>query len=213
MPLERYEDCIESLKTNSIFLKLCNRKCTKYGEVIKTAVFPGTTGNSRKCKWPKNILAEVTVSKDCHLINYRNEWFSKKIDIDQVKLDRFLENKKLISEKETSVRNLLAKIRLINIRNSITYKILRGVICFQKDFFMNGNDPYSLRVLSFLDVSKWTNDNFENGVCIDNSRISRVINGNSIVTEHGHEIELIKLFPSSRNIKKNILKRSFTQNV
>ncbi len=214
MSLKKYEDYIESLKTNSEFTKLTNWKCTKSNQdIIKIVNFPETTGNSRNCKWPKNVLAEVTVNKDCYLINYRNEWFSKKIDIDQIKLDRFLENKKLISEKKTSVRNLLAKIRLINIRNSITYKVLRGVIHFQKDFFIKNSDLFSLKVLSFSDVSKWTNDNFENGVCIDNSRMSRVINGKSIVTKDGHEIELIKLFPSSRNIKKNILKRPFTQNV
>ena len=210
MSLEKYEEFIEKLKINSDFMKLTNWGCTKSNQkIIKIINFPETTGNSRKCKWPKNVLAEVTVNKDCYLINFRNEWFSKKIDIDQIKLDRFLENEKLISEKETSVKDLLTKIRLINISNSIIYKILRGIIYFQKDFFINGDDPYSLKVLSLLDVSKWTNDNFKNGVCADKSRISRAINGKSIVTKYGHEIELKKLFPSLRDIKKNILKRSF----
>jgi hypothetical protein len=66
-------------------------------------------GNSRKYRWSKNILAEVIVSKDCYLINYRNEWFSKKIEIDQSWLNQFLENEKLIGRKETSIRDLLAE--------------------------------------------------------------------------------------------------------
>lgn len=170
-------------------------------------------GNSRKYRWSKNVLAEVIVSKDCYLINYRNEWFSKKIEIDQSWLNQFLENEKLIGRKETSIRDLLAKIRLVDIRNSITYKILRGIIYLQKDFFINRDDPYSLKVLSFLDVSKWVSDNFKNGLHIDNSRISRAINGKSIITKYGREIGLKELFPSSRDIKKNMLKKSFTWNV
>ncbi|MCG2790459.1 MAG: hypothetical protein L6305_01760, partial [Actinomycetia bacterium] len=132
----------------------------------------------------------------------RNEWFSKKIEIDQSGLNRFLENEKLIGRKEVSMKDLIAKIRLINIRNSITYKILRGIIYFQKDFFINRGDPYSLKVLSFLDVSKWVSDNFKNGLYMDNSRISRAIDGKSIITKYGYEIELKELFPSSRDIKK-----------
>ena len=213
-PLEKYEKFIENLKTNSVFQKLYNRKCAKYdGGIIKIIDFPATVGNSRKYRWSKNVLAEVIVSKDRYLINYRNEWFSKKIEIDQSWLNRFLENEKLIGRKETSIRDLLAKIRLINIRNSITYKILRGIIYFQKDFFINRDDPYSLKVLSFLDVSKWVSDNFKNGLHIDNSRISRAINGKSIITKHGREIGLKELFPSSRDIKKNMLKKSFAWNV
>jgi len=214
MPLEKYEKFIENLKTNSVFQKLYNRKCTKHDvRIIKITNFSATIGNSRKYKWSKNVLAEVIVSKDCYLINYRNEWFSKKIEIDQSWLNQFLENEKLIGRKEISIRDLLAKIRLINIRNSITYKILRGIIYLQKDFFINRDDPYLLKVLSFLDVSKWVSDNFKNGLHIDNSRISRAINGKSIITKYGRGIGLKELFPSSRDIKKNMLKKSFTWNV
>ncbi|MBU4313883.1 MAG: hypothetical protein KJ821_03715 [Actinobacteria bacterium] len=150
-PLEKYEKFIENLKTNSVFQKLYNRKCAKYdGGIIKIINFPATMGNSRKYRWSKNVLAKVVVSKDRYLINYRNEWFSKKIEIDQSWLNQFLENEKLIGRKETSIKDLIAKIRLINIRNSITYKILRGIIYLQKDFFINRDDPYSLKVLSFL---------------------------------------------------------------
>ena len=120
----------------------------------------------------------------------------------QSRLRRFLENEKLIDKEEVSVKDLLAKIRLVNIRNSITYKILRGIIYFQKDFFIDGDDKCFLRALSFLDVSKWVNYNFKNGVYVDNSRISRTINGKSIINRYGNEIELKKLFPSSRDIKK-----------
>ncbi|MHB8280394.1 MAG: RNA polymerase factor sigma-54 [Candidatus Humimicrobiaceae bacterium] len=214
MPLEKYENYIESLKISLFFRKLYNCKCIKHNEmIIKIINFPKTTGNSGECNWPKNVLAEVMVSKGRYLINYRNEWFSKKIVVNQSGLNRFLENEKLIGRKETSIKDLLTKIRLINIRNSITYKILRGIIYFQKDFFINRDDPYSLKILSFLNVSKWVNDNFKDGLCIDISRISRVINAKSIINKYGHEIELKKLFPSSRDIKKNILKRSFTWNV
>ena len=213
-PLEKYEKFIENLKTNSVFQKLYNRKCAKYdGGIIKIINFSTTMGNSRKYRWSKNVLAEVIVSKDRYLINYRNEWFSKKVEIDQSWLNRFLENEKLIGRKETSIKDLIAKIRLISIRNSITYKILRGIIYFQKDFFINRDDPYSLKILSFLDVSKWVSDNFKNGLHIDNSRISRAINGKSIITKYGREIGLKELFPSSRDIKKNMLKKSFTWNV
>ena len=204
MPLEEYEDYIEGLKINSVFQKLYNCKCIKHNEkIIKIVNFPETTGNSRECKWPKNVLAEVIVSKDCYLINYGNRWFAKKIDIDQSRLNQFLENEKLTSKKQT-IKDLLAKIRLINIRNSIMYRILRGIIYFQKDFFINRDDPYSLKVLSFLDVSKWIDNNFKNGLHVDNSRISRTINCKSIITRYGNEIELKLLFPSSRDIKKNI---------
>ena len=214
MSLEKYEKFIENLKTNSVFQKLYNRKCAKYdGRIIKIINFPATTGNSRKHGWPNNVLAEVIVSKDRYLINYRNELFSKKIEIDQSELNRFLENEKLIGGKEISMKDLIAKIRLINIRNSIIYKIIRGIIYFQKNFFINRDDPYSLKVLSFLDVGKWVSDNFKNGLCIDSSRISRAINGKSIITRYGREIELKELFPSLRDIKKNMLKKSFTWNV
>lgn len=203
MSLEKYEKFIENLKTNSFFIKLYSWKCAKHnGEAIKIINLPGTMGSSKKNEWSKNVLAEVIVSKDCYLINYRNEWFSKKIVVNQSSLNWFLENEKLTSKKETSIKNLLTKIRLINIRNSITYKILRGIIYFQKDFFVNGDDPYSLKILSFLDVSKWISDNFKNGLYIDSSRMSRAINGKSIVTKYGGEIELKELFPSSRDIKK-----------
>lgn len=205
MPLEKYEDYIESLKINSVFIKLCNWKYDKRNRgIIKIINFPKTTGNSGECNWPKNILTEVIAGRDCYLINYRNGWFAKKIEVNQSRLRRFLENEKLVDKEEVSVKDLLAKIRLVNIRNSITYKILRGIIYFQKDFFIDEIDTCFLRALSFLDVSKWVNDNFKNGVYVDNSRISRTINGKSIITRYGNEIELKKLFPSSRDIKKNI---------
>jgi len=205
MPLEKYEDYNESLKISPVFQKLYNCKCIKHNErIIKIINFPKTIGNSGECNWPKNILAEVIADRDCYLINYRNGWFAKKIEVNQSRLRRFLENEKLIDKEEVSVKDLLAKIRLVNIRNSITYKILRGIIYFQKDFFIDGGDTCSLRALSFLDVSKWVNDNFKDGVCIDSSRISRTINGKSIITRYGNEIELKKLFSSSRDIKKNI---------
>ena len=207
MPLERYEEFIENLKINSVFIKLYNRKWAKCdGGIIKIINFPGTMRSSRKYKWSKNVLAEVIVSKDSYLINYRNEWFSKEIVVNQNGLNWFLENEKLISKK-TSIRDLLTKIRLINIRNSITYKILGGIIYFQKDFFINRDDPYSLKVLSFLDVSKWVSDNFKNGLYIDSSRISRIISRKLIITKYGHEIELKELFPSSRDIKKKYVKK------
>jgi len=210
MSLEKYENYIEGLKINSVFIKLCNWEYDRHNwGMIKIINFLGTTRNSRERNWPKNILAEVIVRKNCYLINYRNGWFAKKIEVNQSRLRRFLENEKLIDKEEVSVKDLLAKIRLINIRNSITYKILRGIIYFQKDFFINRDDPYSLKVLSFLSVNKWVNYNFKNGVYVDNSRISRAINGKSVITKYGHEIELRELFPSSRDIKKNILKKFF----
>ena len=209
MPLEKYEDYIESLKISPVFQKLYNYKCIKHNErIIKIINFPKTTGNSGECNWPKNILAEVIAGRDCYLINYRNEWFAKKIEVNQSRLCGFLESEKLTNKKETSIKDLLIKARLISIRNSITYRILRGIIYFKKDSFIDGGDTCSLRALSFLDVSKWVNYNFKNGVYVDNSRISRTINGKSIINRYGNEIELKKLFPSSRDIKKNILKRS-----
>jgi len=210
LSLVKYEEFIETLKINSVFQKLCNWKCAKYNkEIVKYVNFPETTESSGKCKWPKNVLAEVVVRKDCYLINYRNKWFAKKINIDQSRLNQFLENEKLFGKKKTSTKDLLIKIRLINIRNSTTYKILRGIIYFQKDFFINRDSPYPLKVLSFLDVSKWVNDNFKNGLHVDISRVSRTINSKSIITEYGHGIELKELFPSLRDIKKNILRKSF----
>ncbi len=207
MPLEKYEDYIESLKISPVFIKLCNWKYDKRNRgIIKIINFPKTTGNSGECNWPKNILAEVIAGRDCYLINYRNGWFAKKIEVNQSRLSRFLESEKSTNKKQT-IKDLLAKIRLVNIRNSITYKILRGIIYFQKDFFINRDDPYSLKALSFLDVNKWVNYNFKNGVYVDNSRISRTINGKSIITRYGNEIELKKLFSSSRDIKKKYIKK------
>jgi len=209
MSLEKYENYIEDLKMNSVFIKLCNWKYDRHNRgIIKIINFPETTRNNRECNWPKNVLAEVMVRKNCYLINYRNEWFSKKIVVNQSRLNWFLENERLIGKK-ASIKDLLIKIRLINIRNSITYKILRGIIYFQKDFFINRDDSYSLKALSFLDVNKWVNYNFKNGIYVDNSRISRTINGKLVITKYGHEIELRELFPSSRDIKKNILKKFF----
>jgi len=209
MSLEKYENYIEGLKINSVFIKLCNWEYDRHNwGMIKIIKFPGTTRNSRERNWPKNIIAEVIVRKNCYLINYRNEWFSKKIVVNQSRLNWFLENERLIGKK-ASIKNLLIKIRLINIKNSITYKILRGIIYFQKDFFINRDDPYSLKALSFLSVNKWVNYNFKNGVYVDNSRISRAINGKSVINKYGHEIELRELFPSSRDIKKNMLKKFF----
>jgi len=203
MPLGEYEEYVENLRINPVFRKFYNGKCAKHNpRIIECINFPGTAGNSKGYKWPKNVLAEVMVSEDCYLINYRNEWFTKKIDIDQSRLNRFLENEKLVDKKDASVKDLLIKVRLINIRNSITYKILRGIIYFQKDFFINEDDPYSPKVLSFLDVSKWIKNNFKNGLCIDSSRISRTISRKSIITKYDHEIKLKELFPSLRDIKK-----------
>jgi len=211
MPLKKYEEFIENLKKCPIFQKLYNWKYDKHNQgIIKIINFPKTKGSIGKCSWPKNVLAEVIVSKDRYLINYRNEWFSKKIDIDQSRLRRFLESEESTNKKETSIKDLLIKARLISIRNSITYRILRGIIFFQKDFFIKKDDPYSLKILSFLDVSKWTKDNFKNGLDIDSSRISRIISRKSIITKYGHEIELKELFPSLRDIKKNMLKKSFS---
>lgn len=121
--------------------------------------------------------------------------------------------------KRDEIDKLLHKLRRISSRNKITHEILKAVIKHQVGYFRSGN-PLDLLPLRQVQLSNWLNSPITNHKSfhravrvkglpinyIDNSVISRIISGKSIITPLGEKIPLPHLFPTQKEINKRLIK-------
>ncbi len=95
------------------------------------------------------------------------------------------------------------KLRLISTRNRITHLTLLGIIEHQPAYLKSGNS-LELVPLSQVRLSHWIRG--QGYQSIDNSVISRVVKGTSILMPDGKPMLLKDFFPSSREVSKGYIK-------
>lgn len=102
-----------------------------------------------------------------------------------------------LSPQYQSVLPLVRKFQRISTRNRLTHRIILGIIRRQGPFLRCGN-PIKLRPLTQRALTKsWE--------LTDTSRISRVIQGLTILTPCGNEVTIKSFLPSHREINKMLL--------
>lgn len=129
-------------------------------------------------------------------------------------------------EEKKNISRLLHKLRRINTRNLITHEILKGIVEYQKDYFESTSETENeldlkLKLLRRVELARTLSNgglpvgctqtdckenNHNRGFVIDISRISRVIQGISIITPQGNKVPLKSFFPTKRDIVKRYIK-------
>ena len=99
---------------------------------------------------------------------------------------------------------LARKLRLITARNRITHRVLNGILGCQRGFFCSG-DPLDLKPLTLTSLSLIISTSQKGDPVIDHSRISRLVNGKSIITPSGRERPLKFFFPTIRDIHRRFV--------
>jgi len=99
---------------------------------------------------------------------------------------------------------LARKLRLITARNRITHEVINGILRFQRGFFCSGN-PLDLKPLTLTSLSRIISTSQNGDPVIDHSRISRLVNGKSIITLSGRERPLRFFFPVMRDIHRRFV--------
>jgi len=110
----------------------------------------------------------------------------------------------------SEVETLARRLRLITTRNRITHEVIHGVLRHQRDYFFSGS-PLDLRPLSLTYLSRIIRASQRADTLIDPSRISRLINGRSIIPPSGKERPLKFFFPTGRDIHKHFVSRVLSE--
>jgi len=104
--------------------------------------------------------------------------------------------------EKSEIDRLVHKLRRISSRNELTYQILNGIIGHQGEYLRTGNPP-DLVPLTQLDLAKAISSGNRK---IDNSWISRLIRGLTVLIPSGEEKALKFFFPSQKQVNKLFIK-------
>ncbi len=165
------------------------------------------------------VIAKIEKGSDFYIC-YTNEESSIEYIVDEEKLRGIINDVKLTEDEKRNIRRLLHKLRRINTRNLITHEILKGMVEYQRDFFESNSESgneleLKLKPLRRAELAR-TLSNTEckesnHSFVIDISRISRVMQGISIITPKGNEVPLNSFFPARRDIVKRHIKVILTE--
>jgi len=128
----------------------------------------------------------------CFTIRYRHPGFGKEY--------LFNGDPSLFEKGEA----LMRKLRLITARNRITHEILNAVFMRQGDYFHSGS-PLDLKPLSRAELALTIRAHNGADPVIDASRISRLIDGKTVVVPSDGEKPLKFFFPTGRDIHRRAI--------
>ncbi len=100
------------------------------------------------------------------------------------------------------IKVLFDKLRLINSRKTIIYRVIQNIIEVQCDFLNSGN---------FRDLKVLTQASLAEKIGVEASLISRAISGKAVRIPQGREISLKTFFPSKKQIRKELLRQIIEQ--
>ncbi|MFQ5835203.1 MAG: hypothetical protein ACE5HR_04700 [bacterium] len=119
--------------------------------------------------------------------------------------DRFEELKKAGEFDKSEIKkinSLFDKLRLVNSRKTMTYRIVQNIMEAQRDFLESGN---------FRDLKPLTQASLSEKVGTDASLISRAISRKAIRTPQGREISLKTFFATKKQIRKGLIRQIIDQ--
>ncbi len=195
LSLKRYEKEIDKVERSGIFQAL-------FPEIITFKMFPQARVSSDKEGFMENTLGRIEEEGKTFSIRYRSLGFAGEYCLEK-KLSTPGKRGNFVGFRKDEIELLDRKLRLISTRNRITYLTLLGIIKHQTAY-LKSSDPLELVPLSQVNISKWIKD--QGYQSIDNSMISRIVNGTSVLTPDGKPMMLKDFFPTSRKICKGYIK-------
>ncbi|MFH1951147.1 MAG: hypothetical protein ABIL06_05985 [Pseudomonadota bacterium] len=195
-PLKRFERFIEEAEADPLFKTLYKR-----GHIIVSR-FSGAGTVEHPDKMPPHAIGVIRQAprpesgKCGHdlIILYRHPGFGRE----------YFSNGTAHLSGNGRAEVLARKLRLITTRNRITHEVLNGILRFQRGFFCSGN-PLDLKPLTLTSLSRTINASQNGDTVVDHSRISRLVNGKSIITPSGGERPLRFFFPAMRDVHRRFV--------
>ena len=156
------------------------------------------TGSTiRREKYSANVIAEIIRNSSSLSIKYTYEGFNKRYIIAE-----HLTKESKVCDHNHTMERFVHKLQRINSRNELTYQVLQKIIKQQSQYLVTGN-PLYLTPLTQIDLSRSISIEDRR---IDNSWISRLISGLTVLTPSGEERSLKFLLPSRKQINKFFIK-------
>ena len=205
-PLERYKKMIEEVETSPLMSRLpvTFKYLSQPGPACPLAkrqregwACEGDKGSSR-------VIAEIVKNGRALKIRYTCEGFNKKFWISDCGMWNVEQNnlQSEIQNPQSEIDRFLYRLRRIGSRNELTYQVLKGIIKHQGKYLRTGNPP-DLDPLTQVDLAKAISSGNSK---IDNSWISRLICGLTVLTPSGEEKALKFFFPSQKQVNKFFIK-------
>jgi len=184
----RFEKFIDEAEDNPLFNALSEKGAIVVRQLAGAEKAASCDGMSRN--------AVGIIGRAPHFtIRYRHPGFGK---------EYLFDGDPCLLEKAGGVA-LMRKLRLITARNRITHEVLNAVFMRQMDYFYSGS-PLDLKPLSRaeLGLTKRASNGAE--PVIDASRISRLIDGKTVVIPSVGEKPLKFFFPTGRDIHRHAIR-------
>jgi len=195
-PLKRFEKFIEEAEADPLFKTLSGRG------LIHAKKLPGAGAVECPDNMPPHAIGVVMHApqsesrKHGHgfIILYRHPGFGRE----------YIFNGAAHLSENGRLEILARKLRLITTRNRITHEVINGILRCQRGFFCSGN-PLDLKPLTLTSLSRIISTSQKGDPVIDHSRISRLVNGKSIITHSGRERPFKFFFPVMRDIHRRFV--------
>ncbi len=203
-PLEKFINFITEVEGLPLYEKLASetiisRKALPCSKILKQS-------NARALA-RVGVIAEIKKGVNFSICYTRRE-FSLEYQINHEKLRRSMNNLRLTKEEEKNTARLLNKLRRINTRNLMVHEILKGIVEHQRDY-LESNNELDLKPFTRVELARIISHK-KNGhgtdFMIDPSRISRVLQGLSIITPQGKEVSLSCFFATRKDMAKRYIK-------
>jgi RNA polymerase sigma-54 factor len=196
LSLKRHENEINKVESSGIFRAL-------FPEIITFKMFPRAEVAGDEEGFTQNTLGRIEEDGETFCIRYRFIGLAGEYRLEREKLTRLTGSGSPADFRKDEIDLFDRQLRLVSTRNRITHMILLGIIEHQPAF-LKTCDPLELVPLSQMRISHWIKD--QGYQSIDNSMISRVVNGTFIIMPDGKPVLLNDFFPSSREICKGHIK-------
>ena len=196
LSLKRYENEINKVESSGIFQAL-------FPEIITFKMFPRARVAGDKGGFAQNTLGRIEEDGETFSIRYRLLGFAGEYRLGREKLTRLIGTGNFAGFRRDEIDLLERKLRLISTRNRITHMTLLGIIEHQAAY-LKSCDPLELVALSQMRISRWIKA--QGYQSIDNSMISRIVNGTTVLTPDGKPMPLKDFFPTSRELCKGYIK-------
>jgi len=182
--------------------------------IISTSLFPrGQVLEAARVLTP-NAIGQLRNDEEGFCVSYQQAGLAREYLIDEGGMRRWRQSQSLSAAEEEEILALRRQLRLINTRNRLTHMILMGIAEHQKAYLASG-DPLDLKPLSQVALAEWIRSEGQGDSrflphgskleLVDNSMISRLTRGMSVLSPQGQDIPLRDFFPSTRDVHKRMI--------
>ena len=199
--VKRYEKTLNEVEDSRIFRSL-------FSHMTTFEMFRRAKVATDKEGFTQTTLGKIEQDGQGFCICYRHPGFAGEYHLDREKLTRLIQSGNFPECRKDEIDLLERKLRLISTRNKVTHMTLLGIVEHQVAY-LRSSDLLDLVPLSQVKLSHWIKG--QGYQSIDNSVISRIVNGTSILTPDGKLILLKDFFPSARKTYKAYIKEILTE--